>query len=53
MLIAVETTARHARAIKPDPGYGDVIVERWQRFTGWSATLDGGGRSYDQIAPPR
>jgi hypothetical protein len=28
-----------------DPRYCDVIVERWQRFTGKDAVLDGNGRA--------
>ena len=33
-LIACEKAGRQARLIELDPGYCDVIVERWQRFTG-------------------
>jgi hypothetical protein len=29
-----------------DPRYCDVIVERWQRFTGKDAVLDGGAASF-------
>jgi len=30
-----------------------VIVMRWQKFTGKKATLDGDGRSFDQIVRER
>jgi len=49
-LIACEKTGRHARLIELDPGYCDVIVRRWQEFTGRAATLDGSGRTFDETA---
>ena len=52
-LIAAEKTGRQARLVELDPAYGDVIVQRWQRFTGRAATLDGDGRSFDEIAAAR
>ena len=42
-LIACEQTARQARLIEIDPIYCDVIVERWEIFTGKKATLYGNG----------
>ncbi|MBX3351834.1 MAG: ParB N-terminal domain-containing protein [Phycisphaeraceae bacterium] len=36
-LIACEQTARHARLMEIDPAYCDVIVERWEKFTGRKA----------------
>jgi hypothetical protein len=36
-----------------DPKYCDVVVQRWQAFTGSAATLDGDGRSYEEIAGSR
>jgi hypothetical protein len=30
-----------------------VVVKRWQEFTGKVATLDGDGRSFDEIASER
>jgi hypothetical protein len=32
-----------------DPKYCDVIVHRWQAFSGGTATLDGDGRSYREM----
>ena len=31
------------------PAYVDVAVIRWQQVTGKNATLDGDGRSFDEI----
>lgn len=52
-LIACEKTARHARLVELDPNYADVIVQRWQSFTGQQAVLDGDGRSFDAIKAER
>jgi hypothetical protein len=32
-----------------DPAYCDVIVRRWQEFTGKAAVLDGEDRVFDNI----
>ena len=42
-LIACEKTGRQARLVELDPKYCDVIVQRWQEFSGGAATLDGDG----------
>lgn len=39
-LIACEKTGRQARLMELDPRYCDVIVQRWQQFTGKLATLE-------------
>jgi len=52
-LIACEKTGRQARLVELDPKYCDVVVQRWQAFTGSAATLDGDGRSYEEIAGSR
>ena len=36
-LIAAEQTGRHAYLMELDPLYCDVIVERWEKFTGRTA----------------
>jgi DNA modification methylase len=36
-LIAAEQTGRRAFLMELDPLYGDVIVQRWQNFTGHQA----------------
>jgi DNA modification methylase len=49
-LIAAEKTGRQARLVELDPAYCDVIVRRWQAFSGGASTLDGDGRSFDELA---
>jgi DNA modification methylase len=45
-LIACEKTGRHARLMELDPRYCDVIVKRWQQFTGKTATLESTGEPF-------
>tara|TARA_R110002167_G_scaffold349004_1_gene560741 strand:- start:2 stop:1252 length:1251 start_codon:yes stop_codon:yes gene_type:complete len=40
-LIACEKTGRVSYSMELDPKYVDVIINRWQDFTGKEATLDG------------
>lgn len=49
-MIAAEKLGRQARLLELDPGFCDVIVKRWQEFTGKAAILDGDGRSFAEIA---
>jgi DNA modification methylase len=48
-LIAAETTGRVCLGIELNPAYVDVAVERWQRFTGKAAVLDGHDQSFDEL----
>ena len=52
-LIACERRNRKARLMEIDPKYADCIVRRCQEYTGKKATLDGDGRSFDEIAAER
>jgi len=53
-LIAAERAGRRARLIELDPKYVDVIVERWQQFTGKTAELEGSpGRTFGELATDR
>ena len=52
-LIACEKTGRQARLIELDPKYVDVIILRWQEFSGGAATLEDDGRSFDRITEDR
>ncbi len=49
-VIAAEKNGRVAHLMELDPRYCDVIIKRWQDFSGKSATLDGDGRTFDEIA---
>ena len=52
-LIACERTGRQARLIEMEPKYCDVIVRRWQEHTGQLATLEAGGRTFQELATER
>jgi DNA modification methylase len=45
-MIAAERTSRRARLVELDPKYVDVIVQRWQSFTGGVATLEETGEAF-------
>ena len=49
-LIACEKTGRSARLLELDPRYVDVIVGRWQEFSGQVATLENDGRVFEAVA---
>jgi DNA modification methylase len=44
--IACEKTGRKAHLMELDPRYCDVIVKRWQQFSGKTAKLDGSGEPF-------
>ncbi len=52
-LAAAELTERVCCGMELDPKYVDVIVQRWQQLTGKKATLDGGGRTFEDVAEER
>ncbi len=52
-LIACEKTNRIARLMELDPKYVDVIVRRWQSFTGKTATLESTGQTFEQVQAQR
>ena len=52
-LIGCQRLGRQARLMEIDPRYVDVIVRRWQAFTGEHAVLDGAGRIFDEVAKAR
>lgn len=52
-MIAAEKNGRSARLMELDPRYCDVIVRRWQDFTGQEATLEDGGRTFARVKEER
>ena len=48
-MIACEKHGRHARLMELDPRYCDVIVKRWQEFTGKQATLEATGATFAEV----
>jgi site-specific DNA-methyltransferase (adenine-specific) len=52
-VIAAHETGRRTRLMELDTRYVDVIVRRWQDFTGKAATLDGDGRTFDEVSNAR
>jgi DNA modification methylase len=52
-LIGCERRGRRARLMEIDPKYADVIVLRYQEYSGKPAVLDGDGRVFDEVAKER
>ncbi|MCC6860073.1 MAG: site-specific DNA-methyltransferase [Bryobacterales bacterium] len=52
-LIACEKTHRQARLIELEPKYCDVIIRRFEEFSGKRAVLEGDGRGFDELAVER
>ena len=48
-MIAAEKAGRVARLIELDPKYADVIVRRWQDWTGQQATREADGVAFDDL----
>jgi DNA modification methylase len=49
-LIAAEMSGRVCYGLELDPAYVDIVVHRWQRFTGRDATHQASGQSFDERA---
>src|SRR3984893_1844402 len=52
-MIAAERTARRARLIEIDPLYCDLIVQRWQKFSGKTARLAETNETFDEVKARR
>jgi site-specific DNA-methyltransferase (adenine-specific) len=52
-LIAAQKNGRAARIMELDPIYVDVILRRWQEYTGEDAILEGDGRTYLEVEEER
>jgi DNA modification methylase len=50
---AAELTERVYCGMELDPKYADVIVQRWEQLSGKKATLEGDGRTFEQITSER
>jgi len=48
-LIGAETTGRICYVMEMQPVYIDVIIQRWQNFTGQKAVLENDGRSFEEV----
>jgi DNA modification methylase len=48
-LIAAEKAGRRCFMIELDPKYCDVIVRRWQEFSGGKAISEDGQRIFDEV----
>lgn len=48
-LLACEKTNRICLMMELDPKYCDVIIQRWQDFTGKTATHEATGKTYDEL----
>lgn len=52
-LAAAELTERVCVGMEKDPKFIDVIVQRWQKMAGAHATLDGDGRTFEEVTRAR
>ena len=50
-IIACEKTNRQARLVELDPKYVDVIVKRWEDYTGLKATRESDGQAFAELTP--
>jgi DNA modification methylase len=50
-LIACEKANRQARLVELDPKYVDVIVKRWEDYTGLKATRESDGQAFAELTP--
>ena len=49
-LIGAEQTGRNSFVMELDPKYCDVIIKRWQGFTGEKATHAESGKTYEELS---
>lgn len=52
-ILAAEKTGRRGRGIEYEPRYVDVIVRRWQTFTGKAAVHAETGRTFEEMEEAR
>lgn len=49
-MIAAEKNGRSSRLVELDPKYCDVIIRRWQNFTGKKAIHAATGKTFDEVS---
>lgn len=49
-VIVCDKIGRQSLTMELDPKYCDVIIKRWQEFTGHAATLEATGKTYAELA---
>jgi DNA modification methylase len=52
-LIAAERSQKQSFLMEMMPQYCDVIIKRWQDYTGQAATLEGSGETFNALAAKR
>jgi DNA modification methylase len=52
-LLGAEQTGRNCFVMELDEKYCDVIINRWQNYTGKKATLEATGQSYEELKTER
>lgn len=52
-MIGAEQTGRNCYMMELDPKYCDVIIQRWQNYTGKQAALEATGQKYDELTLDR
>ena len=52
-IVAAESLGRRCFAMEQDPRYVDVAIKRWEAATGRTATLEGDGREFAEVAAER
>jgi DNA modification methylase len=52
-IIAAEKLGRRCFGMEISPQYCDVIVRRWQEFTGQQATLESDGHTFTEVSAVR
>lgn len=52
-LIAAEKTGRRCCGVEIEPKFVDVVIRRWQDFTGEEAVLDGTDMTFAEVAAQR
>jgi DNA modification methylase len=53
LIIACEELKRRGLVMELDPKYCDIIVKRWQEFTGEKAILEETGKTYEELEAAR